>query len=127
VDGRNSRRPFLDIQMPHHEHRGGKYYRQQCVGQLVHFFHSASISQWPKNNHNRMITGIGTPINQSRSPRPIAASVKPLVQNATDVGFRPATSNVGSAANKNPPDGDHRAVSEIRYESLIAFNYGRAR
>lgn len=31
-------------------------------------------SQRPKKNHNRMITGIGTPISQSKSPRPIAAS-----------------------------------------------------
>jgi hypothetical protein len=30
--------------------------------------------QRPKNSHNRMITGIGTPISQSKSPRPIAAS-----------------------------------------------------
>jgi hypothetical protein len=34
--------------------------------------------QWPKNNHNRMITGMGTPSSQSRSPRPIAASFKTL-------------------------------------------------
>jgi hypothetical protein len=33
--------------------------------------------QWPKNSHNRMITGMGTPISQSKSPRPIAASLKP--------------------------------------------------
>jgi hypothetical protein len=36
----------------------------------------ASAAQRPKNNHSRMITGIGTPNNQSRSPRPIAASSK---------------------------------------------------
>jgi len=34
----------------------------------------ASTDQWPKNNHNRMITGIGTPSNQSKIPRPITAS-----------------------------------------------------
>jgi hypothetical protein len=28
----------------------------------------------PKNNHNRMITGIGTPNSQSRIPRPIVSS-----------------------------------------------------
>ena len=32
--------------------------------------------QWPKNNHKRMMTGIGTPISQSRSPRPIVSSIK---------------------------------------------------
>jgi hypothetical protein len=37
-----------------------------------------AISQWPKNNHNRMITGIGTPSSQSRSPRSIVASMKTL-------------------------------------------------
>lgn len=28
-------------------------------------------AQWPKNSHNRMIIGIGTPISQSNSPRAI--------------------------------------------------------
>jgi hypothetical protein len=27
-DGRNSRRPIFDIQMPDHKHHGGKHYRQ---------------------------------------------------------------------------------------------------
>jgi hypothetical protein len=31
--------------------------------------------QRPKNNHNRIITGIGTPSSQSKSPRPIFASI----------------------------------------------------
>jgi hypothetical protein len=31
--------------------------------------------QRPNNNHNRMITGIGTPTSQSRSPFPIFASM----------------------------------------------------
>jgi hypothetical protein len=30
--------------------------------------------QWPKNNHNRIITGIGTPSSQSKIPRPIIIS-----------------------------------------------------
>jgi hypothetical protein len=30
--------------------------------------------QRPKNSHNRIITGIGTPSNQSRIPRPMFAS-----------------------------------------------------
>jgi hypothetical protein len=34
--------------------------------------------QRPKNSHNRRITGIGTPSSQSRSPRPILASMKTL-------------------------------------------------
>jgi hypothetical protein len=32
--------------------------------------------QRPKNSHNRMITGIGTPNSQSRIPRPMFASLK---------------------------------------------------
>lgn len=32
--------------------------------------------QWPKMNHKIMITGIGTPISQSRSPFPIVSSIK---------------------------------------------------
>lgn len=31
--------------------------------------------QVPKNSHSRSITGIGTPSNQSKSPRPIAISL----------------------------------------------------
>jgi hypothetical protein len=36
---------------------------------------SQSAGQRPKNSHNRMITGIGTPSSQSKSPRPIIASM----------------------------------------------------
>jgi hypothetical protein len=38
-----------------------------------------AIDQRPKNNHNRIITGIGTPSSQSKSPRPIVASLNPLL------------------------------------------------
>jgi hypothetical protein len=31
-------------------------------------------AQWPKNSHSRMITGIGTPSSQSKTPRPILSS-----------------------------------------------------
>ena len=31
-------------------------------------------AQWPKNSQSRMITGIGTPNNQSKIPRPIIFS-----------------------------------------------------
>jgi hypothetical protein len=31
-------------------------------------------AQWPKNSQSRMITGIGTPSNHSRIPRPIISS-----------------------------------------------------
>jgi hypothetical protein len=34
------------------------------------------LNQRPKNNHNKMITGIGTPKSQSKIPRPIIASLK---------------------------------------------------
>jgi len=30
--------------------------------------------QWPKNSHNKMITGIGTPRSQSKIPRPMVSS-----------------------------------------------------
>jgi hypothetical protein len=33
--------------------------------------------QWPKNSQSRMITGIGTPNNQSKIPRPIIFSSSP--------------------------------------------------
>jgi hypothetical protein len=36
-----------------------------------------ATDQRPKNNHNKMITGIGTPSSQSRIPRPIFASMNP--------------------------------------------------
>jgi hypothetical protein len=42
---------------------------------LVSVARPAGCHQWPKNSHNRMITGIGTPISQSRIPRPIFASL----------------------------------------------------
>jgi hypothetical protein len=37
-------------------------------------------AQRPKNSHNRMITGIGTPSNQSRIPRPILSLLYSLVR-----------------------------------------------
>lgn len=40
-------------------------------------------SQWPKNSHSRMITGIGTPSSHSRSPRPILASSKSTFEKRT--------------------------------------------
>jgi hypothetical protein len=46
--------------------------------------------QRPKNSHNRRITGMGTPSNQSKSPRPIAASWKPY-------GFKTQKGRSGSA------------------------------
>lgn len=38
------------------------------------FLRNRACRQWPKNSHNRMITGIGTPSSHSKSPRPIAFS-----------------------------------------------------
>jgi hypothetical protein len=35
------------------------------------------INQRPKNSHNKIITGIGTPSSQSKSPRPMFASLNP--------------------------------------------------
>src|SRR5271170_6768570 len=40
-------------------------------------------SQRPKNNHNRMITGIGTPSSQSRIPRPMFASLHSSIKRRT--------------------------------------------
>jgi len=36
--------------------------------------YSIAADQRPKSNHNRMITGIGTPNSQSKIPRPIVSS-----------------------------------------------------
>ncbi|MHC2284741.1 hypothetical protein ACVIJW_000611 [Bradyrhizobium barranii subsp. barranii] len=41
--------------------------------------------QWPKNSHNRMITGIGTPSIHSNSPRPITSSSNRYVGGTTRV------------------------------------------
>ena len=51
-----------------------------------------SSDQRPKNNHNRIITGIGTPTSQSRIPRPMSASMNcPCMENAEgNDGFRQA-------------------------------------
>jgi hypothetical protein len=38
------------------------------------------LSYRPKNTHNKMITGIGTPSSQSKIPRPIIASLENLNQ-----------------------------------------------
>src|SRR6266853_2921579 len=35
-------------------------------------------NQWPKNSHNRMITGIGTPSSHNRIPRPTVSSAIPV-------------------------------------------------
>jgi hypothetical protein len=48
--------------------------------------------QRPKNSHNRMITGIGTPNSQSRIPRPMFASFEFLNRKENtraDVEFLP--------------------------------------
>jgi hypothetical protein len=41
-EGRNSRRPVFDIQMPNRNHQGGEYDRQDGACQLVHLVHSIS-------------------------------------------------------------------------------------
>jgi hypothetical protein len=49
--------------------------------------------QRPKNNHNRIITGIGTPSSQSRIPLPMFASLDLLSwrENVREMeGFLPA-------------------------------------
>jgi hypothetical protein len=116
VDGRNARRPFFDTQMPHHKHRGGNTTVNSALANCGPRSFRLD-DQWPKNSHNRMITGIGTPINQSRSPRPIAASFKTLwIQNAKgDVEFRRQAPSYAVLPNENPPDGIiERVVSRIR-------------
>src|SRR6202035_5175618 len=42
-----------------------------------------AIDQRPKNNQSRIITGIGTPSSQSKSPRPIFASLESAVDSTT--------------------------------------------
>jgi hypothetical protein len=36
--------------------------------------------QWPKNSHSKRITGIGTPSNHSKMPRPIVSSSTSIVK-----------------------------------------------
>ena len=45
-----------------------------------------AIDQRPKNNHNRKITGIGTPSSQSKSPRPMFASMNSSVELNNEMG-----------------------------------------
>src|SRR3984885_9199317 len=45
-----------------------------------------AIDQRPKNNQSRIITGIGTPSSQSKSPRPIFASLESAVDSTTKRG-----------------------------------------
>jgi hypothetical protein len=45
-------------------------------------------NQWPKNNHSRMITGIGTPSSQSKMPRPIISYINSLMDSTTRSGAR---------------------------------------
>jgi hypothetical protein len=52
--------------------------------------------QRPKNNHSKMITGIGTPKSQSRIPRPIFASM-----NSSTIQERGKQGEVPAAATKN--------------------------
>src|SRR6476469_2166717 len=50
-----------------------------------------AIDQRPKNNHNKRITGIGTPSSQSKSPRPMFASLNPQsIQQRNGDGYVPA-------------------------------------
>jgi hypothetical protein len=56
----------------------------------------ASANQWPKNSHSRMITGIGTPSNHNRIPRPIISSSKYIEEKTRDVA-------ASSCAEKNLP------------------------
>src|ERR1700724_2824451 len=53
--------------------------------------------QWPKNSHNRMITGIGTPSSQSRIPRPTFASLNSSIEERT------RKRRLGSAASGRAP------------------------
>ena len=55
-----------------------------------HSNRSIASDQRPTNNHNRIITGIGTPNNQSKSPRPTIASMHlSWIKNVGgDAGFR---------------------------------------
>jgi len=44
-DGRNSRRPVFDIQMPNDNYQSGEYHRQQGARQLVDLDHLPSPNQ----------------------------------------------------------------------------------
>jgi hypothetical protein len=64
--------------------------------------------QRPKNSHNRRITGIGTPSSQSRSPRPILASMKTL-----RIQERESERQV-------PHKGMEKPLGDVRCSTLIA-------
>jgi hypothetical protein len=75
--------------------------------------------QRPKNNHSRMMTGIGTPKSQSRIPRPIRTSFKFLegFNNAEQAaGFRTTFTNDPCSALRSTalPGALHHLFAEAR-------------
>src|SRR6266849_7761555 len=56
---------------------GGARFAQACLAKR----------QRPKNSHNRIITGIGTPSNQGKIPRPIISSMHSSPTKATETRF----------------------------------------
>src|SRR6266478_9434940 len=76
--------------------------------------------QRPKNNHNKRITGIGTPSSQSRSPRPIFASIIRSIQERGSGCEDPASgmeTSVVSASNWRVMPLDHVGADTERVGS----------
>jgi hypothetical protein len=48
-----------------------------CVNATLALTRRSGTYQRPKNSHNNIITGIGTPTSHSRIPRPMFASLNP--------------------------------------------------
>jgi hypothetical protein len=69
-------------------------------------------AQRPKNNHNRRITGIGTPSSQSRIPRPMIASLISSIERKTQKGNRGS----GNRSRKN--------LTSVRCSTLAAAAIG---
>ena len=72
----------IDVLPPHRRARSGSCGAVQSKksgpsnrDEARGFEHGNEPCQRPKNNHSRMITGIGTPSSQSRSPLPMLASM----------------------------------------------------
>jgi hypothetical protein len=75
--------------------------------------------QRPKNSHNRMITGIGTPSSQSRTPRPMSASMIPYA-------WRTRKVMIGSSTRSRKPLTNVRAPALFSRNNPNGFSVGLA-
>ena len=74
--------------------------------------------QWPNNNQSTMITGIGTPTNQSRIPFPIVVSSKSFDREANARGRAGFLYGVGGSDSESP---DSKQRVAVLIDSLAHF------